>query len=186
MSEKKKPQGELLDHNYDGIEELNNPLPMWWQQLFWATIIFAVGYFVYYQYMGGPTLQDELASDLKVAQEQQKASSAGADEGSLATLVGDAKAIEAGKKVFAQYCIACHAADGGGGIGPNLTDTSWIHGNGEIADVYKVINEGVVAKGMPTWGTVLSSAGLKNVAAFVVSLKGTTPANPKAAQGTVK
>src|SRR5512145_568970 len=150
-------QDRLLDHNYDGIQEYDNPMPRWWVIIFWVTIIFAVLYWFNVPGIGpGAGRIAAYEADMTRARAVQAASQgAGAPSAEqLATLRSDQNAVAAGKQVFTQNCAACHRADGGGLIGPNLTDDAWIHGS-SLLDVHKTITEGVLAKGMPAWGRVL-------------------------------
>jgi cytochrome c oxidase cbb3-type subunit 3 len=170
---------------YDGIQEYDNALPKWWLQLLYGTIIFAVGY-VYYYHFGGPGKGQEelLALDMQQA-EARKASApkmADSSEGTLLGLVSDAEAIGRGKVVFGEKCAVCHGAEGQGMIGPNLVDKYWIHG-GDLLAIRKVIAKGVVEKGMLAWESMLPSADIDKVSAYVYSIRGTTPPNPKAPQG---
>lgn len=177
----------LLDHDYDGIGELDNPLPPWWVALFWITIIFAVVYWGYYHaFDKGPGQEEMYATEMEAAEaavanylnEQGEV----VDENSVVTLT-DASALARGKEIYESKCVACHLSDGGGNnIGPNLTDNYWIHG-GSIQDIFSTIKYGVVEKGMLAWETQLGPADMQKVASYVKSLVGTTPANPKAPQG---
>jgi cytochrome c oxidase cbb3-type subunit 3 len=167
----------LLDHNYDGIQELDNPLPRWWVYLFYATIVFGILYFVYYGFGIGPDLHEELESHMQVIAPQTQVAI------DYDALENDPAKIEAGKAIYAAKCAACHGPDGGGTIGPNLTDTYWIHGEGRLSDIVTVIQKGVPEKGMLSWETLLSPEDLQSVAVYVHSLKGTTPATPKAPEG---
>lgn len=176
----------MTDHNYDGIKELDNPLPNWWLATFYLTIIFSIGYYYYYELSDGPTLKQELAADMEEIQQQQQAVQANkpqVDTTSLEALVGDANAIAAGKTEFAAKCASCHGNSAEGGIGPNLTDNYWIHGRGSIGDIVTVINEGVVSKGMLSWKGVIPDDKIAQVAAYIISLKGSHPAKAKAPEG---
>ena len=183
MSElKEKP----LDHAYDGIQEYDNPLPGWWLATFYITIVFAVLYIGYYHVGSGPGPHEELASDLAEIKAQASANTPKEPpltEEAMMAVYADAGRRDSGKKVFVEKCASCHAVDGGGLIGPNLTDNFWIHGKGTMVDVASVVSEGVLDKGMPPWKTMLKKDEIQNVVAYVHSLKGTKPANPKAAQG---
>jgi cytochrome c oxidase cbb3-type subunit III len=175
----------LLDHDYDGIKELDNALPPWWKYGFYITIVIGIVYLLNFHVWGtGPTPEQEYAVEVAEGQrleEQYKARTKDViDENNLT--VADADGIAAGKALFSQSCVACHAADGGGGIGPNLTDTYWIHG-GKIADIYKTIKIGYPEKGMQSWQSMYSPIQIRNLASFVQSIKGTKTANPKAPQG---
>lgn len=171
----------LLNHNYDGIEELDNPLPNWWLIIFYGTIIFSVFYYGYYEMFGGPSHRKQLDADLAEIHALAPAPVAmvfSDDDSKNPQLVAN------GKVVFDGKCAACHRADGGGLVGPNLTDKAWIHGDGHAEAIAKVVAEGVADKGMPPWAALLSNDEMKGVVAFVVSLKGTQPPNPKEPQGT--
>lgn len=177
----------MLDHEYDGIRELDNKLPPWWVYMFYATIVFAVVYIVYYQFTPGHTQQDEYAAEMALADEQKAAFLANAannvDENSVTVLTG--AAIENGKATFTSLCVACHAASGGSvpnGVGPNLTDAFWIHGGG-INNIFKTIKYGVPTKGMISWESQLSPVQMQEVASYIISLQGSNPANAKEPQG---
>jgi len=170
----------LLDHNYDGIQELDNPLPRWWVYLFIACCIFAAGYFSYYTFFGGPTLVEEL--DQKLAKKTSATHSG--SQVNFDALLNDQKVVAQGKVVFDSKCVSCHNAQGQGLIGPNLTDSYWIHGKGTPEDIQKVVTEGVPDKGMLSWGPLLKPEEMQAVVVFVHSLRGTNPPNPKEPQGT--
>ncbi|MFT6630821.1 MAG: cytochrome c oxidase cbb3-type subunit 3 [Bacteriovoracaceae bacterium] len=176
----------LLDHNYDGIRELDHPLPSWWVGVFYATIVFAIGYYTYYTFMGGPTLTDEYNVEVaKVekakAEWDKKNNSFDLDE--YNAYVFTPKAQKLAKKTYKRKCKACHGKDGGGGVGPNLTDNHWKNGDGTLEAVFKVVDKGVVDKGMEAWGTKLKKNQLMAVVKYVMDLKGTTPTDPKEAEG---
>lgn len=176
----------MTDHSYDGITELDNFMPPWLQGVFVGTIIFAVVYFVNYSVLGnGPTGIEEYEEELKLeaaAAEFRKANIlAGIDESSVVFDESEA-ALSAGKTIFETNCAACHASDGGGGVGPNLTDEYWLHG-GSISEVFAVVKNGVVEKGMIPWQDQLSPEQMQQVSSYILTLKGTTPANPKEPQG---
>jgi cytochrome c oxidase cbb3-type subunit III len=175
----------LLDHDYDGIKELDNALPPWWKWGFYFTIIVAVIYIFNYHVFGtGKNPEQEYAAEMaegKRLEEQYKARTKSLVDENNITLA-DADGIAAGKALFTQSCVACHMADGGGGIGPNLTDEYWIHGGG-LNDIYKTLKIGYPEKGMQSWESMYSPVQLRNLTSFVKSLKGTKPATPKAPQG---
>ncbi len=176
----------LLDHDYDGIHELDNKLPPWWVWGFYITIAWAVIYTIFFFGTGTiPASGDEYANEM--ATEQAKvdaylAASGGAVDENTVTVLTDAAALAEGAKIFATNCVACHLADGGGLVGPNLTDEYWIHGGG-IKNVFTTIKYGVPAKGMISWQDQLGPVAMQQVASYVLSLQGTTPATPKAAEG---
>ena len=169
----------LLDHEYDGIQELDNNLPRWWVWLFYLTIIFSAGYLVYYHVTRTGDLQAaEYANEMK-AGEQIKHGAMSKFETSIATLQPstDTVVLDSGKQTYAKFCAPCHRVDGGGLVGPNLTDDYWIHGN-TYADSVKVIWDGVPAKGMITWKTVLKPDEIQAVASYIYTLRGTKLLSP--------
>ncbi|WP_353721246.1 cbb3-type cytochrome c oxidase N-terminal domain-containing protein [Dyadobacter sp. 676] len=172
-------------HDYDGILELDNRMPPWLQFLFYTTIFFAVVYSAYYFSGLGDLQIAELDKEIATAEAEKKAcmekAGAGIDENSV-TLLTDKAGVGAGMKIFQEKCTACHGAEGGGAVGPNLTDDFWLHG-GSVQDVFKVIKYGVPEKGMISWEKQLSPTDIQKVASFVLSLKGTKPANAKEPQG---
>lgn len=173
-------------HQVDGIVELNHPAPMWWQAIFYISIVWGVGYGWYYLFGGGPTLKEELAANLQQIETQrlsQSKTGGGDEQDRLRAYFKDSNHMNQGRVAFQKTCASCHAADGGGGIGPNLTDKNWIHGDGSIDAIYKVVVEGVAEKGMPPWGPVLKPEELLEIAAYVRSLRGHKTAQPKAPQG---
>lgn len=194
----------LLDHNFDGIQEYDNPLPRWWQGLFYGTILFSLIYFPYYTLGLGPSsaemYEEEMALALKAkservaTQEAEQKLVVGMDKDSngmarngggqaAVSLEGNAEAVAAGQSIFATTCMPCHGDKGQGLIGPNLADNYWIHGN-TYDDVVRIISNGVPDKGMIPWKSALNPTKIRQVTAFVLSLKGTNPPNPKTPQGT--
>ena len=172
----------LLDHNYDGIKELDNALPPWWLYSFYASIIFAVLYFGYYQFLGGNTNVENFEEEMEIArlaEEQYKRDNPSTFDASKVTAGG----AEAGKKIFKSNCAVCHAVDGGGGIGPNLTDEYWILGGG-IKNVYNTIAEGGRdGKGMIAWKNSLNPEKMQQVSSYILTLQGTTAKKPKEKEG---
>ena len=163
----------LLDHNYDGIQELDNQLPRWWVWLFYLTIIYSAGYLVYYHVARAGDLQAaEYTREMK-AGELVKNAAMGKFESSIATLLPatDAAGLENGRQTYVKFCAPCHRVDGGGLVGPNLTDDYWIHGI-SFAENVKVIWDGVPAKGMITWKTVLKPEEIYSVASYIYTLRG--------------
>lgn len=181
-----------LDHNYDGIKELDNHLPPWWKWLFYGTIAWSVVYVVIYHVTDSMPLQtqeyDDQVASAEAAKLKYLASQPVAviDENAL-EYSADAAILENGKKVFiTNNCNSCHRADGGGNaIGPNLTDQYWIHG-GNIKQIFATIKNGFVEKGMPAWGKVMKPSDVRDVAFYVMSLQGSNPPNPKAPQGQLE
>lgn len=176
----------LLDHDYDGIKELDNNLPPWWISLFYLTIIFAVGYMLYYHVFDGPTQEMEYEREVAaaaIAIEEYKRNNPDLIDASNVEMLTDASDIKAGESIYNTNCAACHRADGGGGIGPNLTDEYWILG-GDIASIYTVISEGGRAgKGMVPWKDTLDPMEMAQVASFILTLQGTDPADAKGPEG---
>ncbi len=182
-------EGEIiLDHNYDGIKELDNNLPPWWLYGFYITIIFAAVYLTKYHIFDGDNQFDELETELadaKIAIEAYKKTAKNLVDINTVTQLTEAEDLKAGKATFETTCVACHMIDGGGGIGPNLTDQYWILG-GDIKHVFKTISEGGRSgKGMIAWKQQLKPLQIAQVASYVLSLQGTTPANPKAPEGDI-
>lgn len=176
----------MLDHSYDGITELNNHMPPWLKYLFYATIVFAVAYVLHYMVLGTGKLQiqeyeEELAEAEKMANERSLLASNSIDEHN-AVLVTDEASLEKAKALYIQNCAACHAADGGGTVGPNLVDEYWIHG-GSVQDIFRIIKYGVQEKGMIPWHDKFTPEEIQNISSYILTLQGTTPANPKAPQG---
>lgn len=176
----------LLDHDYDGIHELNTPIPAWFQVLFFGTIAFAAGYLIVYQvFKWAPLPKEEYAIEMAKAEADKKLylsrQPVQIDENSV-KLVTDQATLDAGKTVYGLYCLACHGDKGQGLVGPNLTDDYWIHG-GKIQDLFKTIKYGVQAKGMPTWEKQLSPKQISDVANYIKSLHGTNPPGAKPPQG---
>ncbi|HSW54039.1 MAG TPA: cbb3-type cytochrome c oxidase N-terminal domain-containing protein [Ignavibacteriaceae bacterium] len=177
----------MFDHDFDGIKELDSKIPPWFSWLFIITIIFAAYYMIDYHVIGsGQVMHEEYAEEVRFASLEREAlikSGAFVNEETVEFLT-DAASLSAGKVIYDLNCIACHAADGGGIVGPNLTDDYWIQGGG-IKNVFKVIKYGVVEKGMIAWQTQLNPNQMQEVSSYVLSLHGTTPAAPKAAEGKI-
>lgn len=176
----------LLDHDYDGIKELDNNLPPWWKYGFYLTIIFAFVYLVHYHITGTGPLQEQeyntaMANAKAEVDEYMKKSANNVDENTV-KLITDASEIEKGKETFLAFCLACHGKEGQGGVGPNLTDEYWLHG-GSLQDIFKSIKYGWVEKGMKAWKEELSPMQISQVTSFIKSIQGTNPVNPKAPQG---
>lgn len=176
-----------MDHSYDGIRELDNHLPPWWKWLFIATAVWAFVYFIVYHVSSSlPLSIAEYDQELAVADEQARAFKASqpAESIDVNSLVfkADPALIGKGKSIFDGNCNSCHRNDGGGGIGPNLTDAYWLHG-GDIKEIFATIQDGVLEKGMPAWGKTMSPQEVRDVTFFVMSLQGSLPANAKGPQG---
>ncbi len=178
----------ILDHNYDGIRELDNDLPPWWKYSFYISIIFAFIYLFKYHVFNGDNQYVELKKEYETANlaiAAYKKTAKNLIDFESVKLLTDQSDINAGKEIFQLNCVACHKADGGGGIGPNLTDKYWILGGG-IKNVFHTITEGGRdGKGMVAWKSSLQPSQIAQVASYVLSLQGTTPAAPKAPQGDI-
>lgn len=173
----------IKDHDYDGIRELDNDLPPWWKWLFYITIAFAIVYLVrLFVFNSDDLIQSrEYAMEMEGVKTNQPAKTA--DEAFQIVVLKDDASLEAGKATWNKICAACHLPDGGGLVGPNMTDNYWIHGN-TIEDMFKVVTNGVIEKGMLPYKDQLSKKERLQVLSYIlVKLQGTTPANPKAPQG---
>lgn len=183
-----KEQEIVLDHNYDGIRELDNNLPPWWKYLFYATIVFAGVYLVYYEIFDGPNQIDELETEIaqaKIDIAKYKENNKDLIDASTVEFLDSPSDLAAGKAIYTDNCVACHKDSGGGGIGPNLTDDYWILGGG-IKNIYNTISEGGRAgKGMIAWKTDLKPSEIAQVSSYVMTLHGTNPADGKEAEGEI-
>lgn len=177
-----------LDHNYDGIRELDNNLPPWWVYMFYATMIFGVVYLVRFHVINEYDQTLEFEQELAQAQievENYKKTAKNLVDINTVSLLTEASDLKAGKTIYESNCVACHMPDGGGGIGPNLTDTHWILGGG-IKNVFGTISEGGRdGKGMIAWKQSLKPLEMAQVASYVIGMQGQIPANPKAAEGDI-
>ena len=182
----------ILDHDYDGIRELDNHLPPWWTYLFYATVVFGIFYVIFYHVTDTLPLQEEeyeiemaeaaAMADMRLAASQAAGTAFNEADLELST---DADILASGAKVFNQQCAVCHKTDAGGSIGPNLTDDYWLHG-GDIQSVFKTIKIGVLDKGMISWEAILSPEQIRDVANYIKSLRGTNPPGAKAPQGELE
>lgn len=178
----------VLDHNYDGIKELDNNLPPWWVYMFYITIIFAVVYMVRYHVLDGDTQEMEYnkaVAEAKAELDKYKETATDLVDVSTVTLMTEDKDLNKGRAIFNLNCATCHKTDGGGSIGPNLTDEYWILGGG-IKNVFKTVSEGGRdGKGMIAWNKTLKSIDIQKVSSYILSLQGTNPANAKKAEGEI-
>jgi cytochrome c oxidase cbb3-type subunit 3 len=176
----------LLDHDYDGIKELDNALPPWWKWGFYFTIIVAVIYLLrFHVFKTGPTPEEEYNKEMQIASAKldlyRSKHKAQFDESTVT--LADAAGIAEGKKIFTSTCFPCHGTNGeGNAVGPNLTDKYWLHG-GSINNVFKTITYGVPDKGMQAWGKTFSPTEVRDLASYVLSLQGSNPPNAKPPQG---
>ena len=178
----------MLDHDYDGIKELDNVLPPWWVYLFYGTIVFALVYMIRFHVMNEYDQEQEFKNEVELAElEKSKLPKSAADEISYETVVAvtDATSLAKGKEIFNNACAACHKADGGGLVGPNLTDKHWINGGG-IKNIFKLISEG--SKNNPSmvaWKANLSATDIQSVSSYILTLEGSNPPDAKAAEGEI-
>ena len=178
------PQDRLLDHSYDGIQEYDNPLPGWWTWTFAGCVFFAGWYLLYFHLGLGPSIYDRY--DQAVAEHLQQqlegVDVANIDDESILALVreGDKAASTAG--LFQTHCANCHRDDAGGLVGPDLTDDAWLHATRPL-QIFEVIDQGVTSKGMPAWGDRLRPAQLLLLTAYIGTLRGSEPEDPRPPQG---
>jgi cytochrome c oxidase cbb3-type subunit 3 len=178
----------MLDHDYDGIKELDNVLPPWWVNLFYITIIFAFVYLVRFHIYNDYDQASEFETEMAIAKaevEKYKLTAPDLMDKDKVTLLTEASDLAQGKKIYETNCVACHKVDGGGSIGPNLTDEHWILGGG-IKNVFNTLMEGGrEGKGMVAWKATIKPSDLQKVASYVLSLQGTNPPDAKPAEGDI-
>lgn len=175
----------LVGHAYDGIQEYDNPLPGWWVWIFVATIVFSAAYWGYYQLGPGPSVMAEYEAEARIASERAAALAAREGAQSDETIVAvarDTGVMAKAKEAFVARCAVCHGPQGQGLIGPNLTDEYWLHG-GRPTDIFRIISDGEVEKGMVPWKGVLAPQEIRALAAYIGTLRGSNPPNPKPPQG---
>lgn len=175
----------LIEHVYDGIQELNHPLPSWWNLILYISIIFSVGYFAYYQFFGGASLEQEFEkeySEILAAQQEFKRQNELFKEEHYKAVVAD-DGVNKGKAVFELNCLPCHAENGKGDVGPNLTDAHWMIAKGTPETIYSVVFSGSEENGMPAWAELLPKDEIYQAVAYVMSLKNTYQKGGKAPQG---
>jgi cytochrome c oxidase cbb3-type subunit 3 len=179
----------LMDHDYDGIKELDNNLPPWWVYLFYICIVFGVVYFARYELFGGDDQETELKIEMaqaKVDVEEYLKTAPDLMDEKTVVLLTDAPSLAAGKEIFTTNCAACHRADAGGQIGPNLTDDHWILGGGIKNVFHTITNGGRDGKGMISWkNNGLKPKEIQKVASYILSLQGSNPKDPKAPDGEI-
>jgi cytochrome c oxidase cbb3-type subunit 3 len=179
----------LIAHEYDGIQELDNPVPAWFMYLFYGTIIFAIGYLLnYHVFHTGQLQYEEYKTEMaeaNIAHKLYLSKAANQVDENTVKQVHDPAVIGSGQAIFKKNCVACHGEHAQGNVGPNLTDNYWLHGS-KINDLFKTVKYGVLTKGMPTWEKSLSPKQISDVVNYVKSIEGTNPANPKAPQGVLE
>jgi len=174
----------VREHTFDGIQEYDNKLPNWWLWILFGSIIFALAYWLVVQTVAvTDTPQQALEKEMVAAAEAQlaRAAEGGLTNESLELMTTIPDRVAEGRALFEQYCVVCHLDNGGGSVGPNLTDNYWIHGP-EPLDQHKVVTNGVPAKGMAAWGNQLGPRRVDAVVAYVLTLRGTNVAG-KAPEG---
>jgi len=176
----------LMGHAYDGIREYDNPLPGWWVWLFVLTIAFCFPYIAWFHLGVGPSLAEQYEAEVGAFYEEQMAllGELKADDATVLSFMGNEGQMMGIAGLFKGNCGACHGADGGGGVGPNLCDDSYINIR-ELGDIHGLLERGVLAKGMPAWKGQLNDNQLVLMTAYVAKLRGTHPAAPREAQGNV-
>ncbi len=175
----------MLDHDYDGIKELDNALPPWWKYGFYITIVVGVIYlFNFHVFGSGKNPTEEYLVEMEQAKIEneifESKNKDKIDENNVP--MADATGITVAKNIYSTKCVACHGVDGGGGAGPNLTDDYWIH-KGDLNNIYKSIKVGYPDKGMQSWLSVYTPKEMSYLASYIKTMRGTKSQNPKAPQG---
>ena len=168
-------QVKVRDHSFDGIQEFDNRLPNWWLWTLYGSIVFGVGYWILFHTLAViPHPTGRYEADMKAAEEArlERAAAGGVNNESLTLMAGMPEQVAEGQKHFQAYCVVCHADQGQGLVGPNLTDQYWIHG-GAPMDILRTVTDGVPAKGMAAWGGQLGPRRVEQVTAFVLSIRNT-------------
>ncbi len=172
----------LADHEYDGIQELDNDLPPWWKWLFYITIVFGVIYMIRLWVFKS----DDMNQNKEYEMEMAKVASLPSQQANAASfeiiVLTDDASIASGKDIYDKNCAVCHTPDGGGLVGPNFADDYWIHGN-SMEDMFKIVRDGVLEKGMTPFKAQLSPTMHLEVLSYIITMHGTSPANPKAPEG---
>lgn len=178
-----KVTDQSFEHDYDGIKEYDNPLPRWWVWLFVGSVLWAIVYVPYYHLgMGGQLPTEDYEEDMAAWLLAHPPEPLPDEQALIDMQAADATLAAAGASVFASRCAVCHAADGGGQVGPNLTDDHALHGWSRAA-IVATIHDGVPAKGMLSWKNQLSRHDIYAAGLYVYGLRGTSPASPKPPQG---
>lgn len=176
-----------MEHQYDGIVELDNPTPPWFMYLFYITILFGVVYLFYYHVAQDGNIQEaeyktEVAVAEKAREKYMKKFANSVNEDNVTAMTA-AKDLTEGSTIYTTNCVACHGDKGQGGVGPNLTDVYWIHG-GSIKDLFHTITNGVPEKGMIAWNKTLNPIQIQQVSSYILTLQGSNPPGAKEPQGT--
>ncbi len=179
-----REEDEKVVHIYDDdIVEHDNRLPLWWQYTLYGAIAFAVVYWLGEHQLGAWLSQrDKFDQDMIAVRLEAAKKGAGMTPDVLIAMSRSPKSVDDGKQVFTTTCAPCHRADGGGNIGPNLTDDYWLHGS-KPENIFSCVHDGVPGKGMPNWGPQLGEEKVAAVVAYVLTIRGTNVPNGKAPQG---
>lgn len=175
----------ISDHEYDGIRELDNDLPPWWKWLFYLTIVFAIVYMIRLFVFEADDLVQQTEYNKEMAQAASMNPASTQSQSFDLKVLTDQTSLTNGKVIFDKICAVCHLVDGGGLVGPNMTDDYWIHGN-TIEEMYNTVTNGVIEKGMISYKDQYSPQQRLEVLSYIITLHGTTPATPKAPQGDLK
>lgn len=180
MNNSNPDNAKLLEHEADGIKELDNLLPRWWVWLFYLTTVYAVGYMGYYHVLKAGDLQIAEYSKEAKAGDEIKLAALAKFESAMSSLepLQDRAVLAKGQQIYVQMCAPCHRPDGGGLVGPNLCDDYWIHGSNYVDSVKTIVN-GVPEKGMLTWRGLLKPNEIQAVASYIYTFRGTKPPDPK-------
>jgi cytochrome c oxidase cbb3-type subunit 3 len=176
-----------MEHQLDGIVELDNPTPPWFMYLFYLSILFGIIYAVNYHVLKDGNIQDaeykeEIAVAEKVRDAYMKKFANSVNENNVTALTAS-KDLTEGSEIYKTNCVACHGDKGQGGVGPNLTDNFWLHG-GNVKALFHTLTNGIPEKGMIAWNKTLNPIQIQKVSSFILSIKGTNPAGAKEPQGT--
>lgn len=177
----------LMNHEYDGIREFDNPTPGWWHALFLGSVVFAVGYTAWYH---ASPLSASVWDKWRKAEVAEFARIFGEigdlepDQPTIVKMMGDERMMAVAQGIFQGNCAACHAKDGGGINGVNLTDDNYKNVK-VLPDVFGVITRGAANGAMPAWENMVSKNERVILAAYVAGLRGTSPAAPRPAEGDV-
>ncbi len=169
-----KAADSLRPHRFDGIQEYDQRLPNWWLLTFYGAIAFAIGYWLLHQHFAGPSDAGRLRAELARIEAAKFSTVTTLDDATLWQMSRNPVMVAAGRVTFNATCVACHLSSLKGkeenplAIGPNLTRQVWIHG-GRPTEIYGTVTQGVLIKGMPTWGPVLGARRISEVVAYVLS-----------------
>ncbi len=185
MAEPRTELDRVFDHDYDGIREYDNPMPLWWIVIFAVTVVFAFPYILHYHFGAGLSNEQLLEAEVGAYATQLVATYGDLepDQPTLLRFMDDRVAMAGMKGLFRGRCAQCHQPDGSGNVGPNLTDDSWVHVK-TITDIPAVVRAGVPVKGMPAWSASLTETQIVLLSAYVASLR-RAPLDGKPPQGEI-